>query len=358
MENARKHLKKAHTRAKKATRKRPVRVGLLILTIFLALFTINEIADRYLWRPVKDPKYGVTFVRNYSTYLGLDWQENFTALLDDMKLRNFRLVSYWTVGEPERGKFEFGDLDWQMNEVAKRGGYVSLAIGLRQPRWPECHEPGWAKPLPDDQWKQALSAYIKVVVERYKDHPALGTYQLENEAVNNWFGECKPNSRHVDRQRLKDEFAMVKELDPEHPVYMSLSDQHGLPWRQPVPDAYGFSVYRTVYNQFGPDFYVTYPTPIWYHRLRAAFIEWKHKRPIFIHELQMEPWGYKGVKDLTIAEQDHSMSVQKLRDNISFGRRIGKQNIYLWGGEWWYWRKVVLNDPTIWETVREELQKP
>ena len=140
---------------------------------------------------------------------------------------------------------------------------------------------------------------------------------------------------------------------------MSLSDQHGYPINPPKPDRYGFSVYRWVWNEKIPpvtNTYMIYPTPVWYHRLRLSVIELYSQRDIFIHELQLEPWGPIDTKDLSIAEQNKSMSSSQIRKNIMFARSIGAQDIYVWGGEWWYWR-MVHGDPSIWESVRSALSE-
>lgn len=322
-----------------------ITAGVSLLIIFL---------DTFIFLPVKDPEYGVSFSEKRSKEYGLDWQANYLALLDDLKFRNFRLMSYWDLHEPGRGQFNFTDLDWQMAEAAKRGAKVSIAIGIRQPRWPECHEPTWATELGGHTWKQALFAYMETVVKRYKDHPALASWQLENEGMNNWFGSCPA----ADRERLIEEFALVKQWDQIHPVLMSLSDQHGLPLGEPTPDVYGFSMYRLLWNnKVPPQGYITYPTPIWYHRARAALIKLIKHRDVFVHELQMEPWGPRDTKDLSIEEQDKSMSAEQIGRVLLFARKSGIKKIDVWGGEWWFWRKVH-GDPSIWERVRTELNRP
>jgi hypothetical protein len=321
--------------------------------VFAAVMLLIGFLNTFVFLPVKNPNLGVSFSRERSEEFGLDWKANFAALLDDMQLKHFRLMSYWSSHEKIRGQFDFADLDWQVSEAAKRGAKVDIVLGLRQPRWPECWEPDWAPQLSGNDWKQAMYAYIEVVVDRYKNNPAVQNWQLENEAVNNWFGTCGA----PDRERLNEEFALVKKLDPTHPIRMSLSDQHGLPLNEPVPDQYGFSVYRTVWNTFSPaHFYIVYPTPIWYHRLRAAAIDWIQHKPIFIHELQMEPWGPTDTKELTIKEQDQSMSAKQIHKSMKFARRIGASDIDMWGGEWWYWRKIHWSDPSIWNAVKQEVQ--
>lgn len=320
----------------------------------LALLTLT--ADWWnpiVFPPVDNPNYGVSFSAKRARELDLEPHKVLTALLDDMEIKNYRLMSYWDDIEASRGQFDFSELDWQIEQVGLRGGTVSLAIGLRQPRWPECHQPEWASQLTGHTWKQALYAYMEQVVKRYEDNPTVTSWQLENEGVNNWFGTCdKP-----DRERLYEEVDLVKEWS-KTPIWMSLSDQHGYPVNQPIPDKFGYSVYRWVWNdKTGPfNGYIIYPTPIWYHQLRAAIIQATTKTDIFIHELQLEPWGPIDTKYLSVEEQDKSMSPEQIGKSIKFARMIGKEDIYVWGGEWWYWRREH-GDDTIWNTVKAELAR-
>lgn len=309
------------------------------------------------WNPVvfpavKQPLIGVSFSEKRAKEMGLDWQANYLALLDDMKVRHYRLMSYWDIHEPVRGQHDFSTLDWQIAEAAKRGADVSLAIGLRQPRWPECHQPTWAASLEGGAWKQAMYSYIETVVKRYEDNPTVINWQLENEGANQWFGLCDA----PDRQRLHEEYDLVDKLS-DKPIWMSLSDQHGLPFFTPVPDKYGYSVYRTVWSEKTWPYkgYLTYPTPIWYHRGRAAIIKAYTGRDIYIHELQLEPWGPLDTLQLSKEEQDRSMSTKQIRKSLLFAREIGAKDIYTWGGEWWYWRKVH-GDPSIWNTIKHEFE--
>jgi hypothetical protein len=352
------HRQKITESSKKVLKKKGLNRWLLLAisvpTLFLLLLGISNLSD-LLWPKVKNPNYGASFSIKYAKELGNDWQANYKALLDDMGFKNLRLMSYWDESEATKGQYNFSDLDWQMDEAAKRGAKVSLGLGFRQPRWPECHQPTWAKDLGygTDEWQAALNNYITVVQNRYKNHPALGSYQLENEAKNAWFGEC-PGAASTNR--LIEEFNLAKQNDPNHPVYMSLSDQHGFPAGQPVPDKYGFSVYRIVWNDKTPiHFYLTYPTPVWYHKARATAIKIIKDRDFFVHELQVEPWGPKATKDLSLEEQNRSMSPKQINKNFTFVKKIGTEDIYTWGGEWWYWRKTQFNDPSIWDTVKKEV---
>lgn len=334
-------------------KKRWVRVVVSTVGTLILLTLTADWWNPLLFPPVANPNYGVSFSAKRARELDLEPHAVLTALLDDMGIKNYRLMSYWDESEAVRGTLDFSELDWQIQEVGKRGGTVSLAIGLRQPRWPECHQPDWAARLSGNDWKQALYAYMQLVVQRYENNPTVTSWQLENEAVNNWFGTCdKP-----DRERLNEEFALVKSWSKK-PIWMSLSDQHGFPVNQPIADKFGYSVYRWVWNDKTPPFngYMIYPTPIWYHRLRATIITGYTGKDIFIHELQLEPWGPVDTKDLSIAEQNKSMSTEQIGKSLLFARMIGKEDIYVWGGEWWYWRREH-GDDSIWNTVKAELAR-
>jgi hypothetical protein len=86
----------------------------------------------------------------------------------------------------------FAELDQQFKSAEDAGVKISLAIGLRQPRWPECHSPNWAQVdhTPQKVWYPKLKTFMKAVIERYKDKPNLDSYQLENEYFLKVFGEC------------------------------------------------------------------------------------------------------------------------------------------------------------------------
>lgn len=93
--------------------------------------------------------YGVTFSRLFAEYMGLDWKANYTALLDDLKVKRFRIPIYWTEIEKQQGKYSFEDIDWQIEQAGMRNAQVVAVLGQKQPRWPECHIPDWVDGMTD-----------------------------------------------------------------------------------------------------------------------------------------------------------------------------------------------------------------
>jgi hypothetical protein len=293
---------------------------------------------------------GVTFIPSYATYLGVDPQETFNAIVNDLGVKQFRLTSYWNEIEPTPGQYDFTTLDWEMRAAENSGATVSLAIGLRQPRWPECHAPDWVDTIaPSSQWQPALEQYMTKVIERYKDSPSLVSYQLENEFFN-VFGEC----HDFDRARLISEFDLVKKLDAKHPVIMSRSNNYaGLAVGNPRADITGLSVYRKVYSPWVRG-YFTYPFPSWYYAFLAGAQQILTGKPSVIHELQAEPWPVDGKStlDVSLAEQNKTFDAAQLEANVSFAKQSGIRQIDLWGPEYWYYRKQVLHDTSVWNTAR------
>ena len=298
-------------------------------------------------------RYGVSFSIKQCRNFGVNPQDTLGWLIGQAGFRRFRLMSYWDEIETQPGRYDFSGLDWQLEMIEERGGpsaEVTLCLGARQPRWPENHWPEWAWALPRAKRTAALCKFVEAVVRHYRDHPIIVSYQLENEALLKSFGQ----RADVDRRRLRREFRLVKRLDPSRPVVMTTSTSWGLPLRQPRPDVVGFSYYHTVYNNRRQAYTRAGHHP-WLHRWRGRFSALLG-RPAFIHELQLEPWGPQNIWDMTLAEQDKSMSHGDIGRNLARARQTGLRPIDLWGGEWWYWRLVAHRDPSIWNAVRRGLK--
>lgn len=293
------------------------------------------------------PEFGVSFSLHRCSELGVDKKKLLRAALKDLGFRRFRLMSYWNIHEQEPGNYDFTELDWQLDMIAKYKGKVTLCLGKRQPRWPECHMPDWAKKLPKDKWYEALFAYIRTVVERYKDHPALASWQLENEALLKDFGYCEDGD--YSHLRLRTEYEIAKDTDPVHPVIMTLSDSWGLPWRRPHPDRYAMSLYRITINK--KDTYVYSKRPAVFYRFRVLFIRLLKNRGCFIHELQAEPWLKTALTESSIEEQLKRMNPPMLKNIIRYAQKTGQNPIDLWGLEWWYWLKAQ-GHPQLWNFAK------
>lgn len=293
--------------------------------------------------------YGVSFSAPHAEGVGLNWQETYGALLDDLGVRRLRLAAYWSEIEPVEGQFDFADLDYQMDEAASRGALTILGIGRKLPRWPECHTPPWVREKSEVEQQAAILQMLDVVVKRYREHPALRMWQLENEPLLN-FGDCPPE----DREFLNREEELVRSLDKQHPILITDSGELNawLPAAR-FGDVLGTTMYRTVYSRrTGVQFSYDYIFPAWTYRLKARLVRVVTGKSVLISELQGEPWGMRPWTQMTTAERAQSLSVARLRNLRSFSVRTQLPEAYWWGAEYWYWELVVNDEPAFWVTAR------
>lgn len=330
-----------------------IAVVLAIILFFTGVF--YGIAEWYIHKHNSEPLVlGTSFVEDYAESFGLDPKETLEAIFKDLGIRQVRLVSYWKEIEPTPGKYDFSGLDWQFNLAKKYGARVSLAIGMRQPRWPECHEPKWITVDPNNRnaWEPQLYKYMTAVIERYKTNSALSTYELENEFFMKVFGECKD----FNRNRLIYEFNLAKKLDPNHPIIVSRSNNwYGIPVGQPTPDRFAISIYKRVWDAFITKRYFEYPLPPWFYAALAGSEELWSGKDMIIHELQSEPWApnFKTVPEISVEEQFKSLNPKRLMDRIEYAKDTGMRTIDLWGAEWWYWLKEDRGEASVWNTVKQ-----
>ncbi len=332
-------------------------LAVVMAGVILITGSMYGIAQWYIISNRNKPmNYGVTFISSYAEYFQLNPKETLKAMFDDLGVKNIRLVSYWDqIQSQNSNSYDFSDLDWQFDMAQKAGAKVTLAIGLRQPRWPECHPPDWAKAMPKNEWQPKLNNFIAEVVNRYKNNPALDSYQLENEFFLKAFGLCTD----FDRNRLVSEYNLVKDLDSKHTLIVSRSNNAiGLPVGSPRPDMFAVSVYKRVWDKTITKRYFEYPFPAWFYGFLAGAGKLLTGKDMIIHELQAEPWVPDGYELATapLAEQDKSMNAVRLRSRFEYGKATGMKTIELWGAEWWYWRKVHFNDPSLWNVAKEEIQ--
>lgn len=340
MRNIGKKRKKIEERKRKANR-------LMVLFFFFAM--LFSVAIFFIYSPRNTQvAYGVTFSKPFAEYMGLDWKETYLALLDDLQVKKLRIPAYWTEIEPAEGDYRFEDIDWQMDMAAERGAEVVLVVGQKQPRWPECHIPDWVDELSEMQREEEIRETLETVMGRYKDHPALSAWQVENEPFLP-YGECPKITKNL----LDKEISLVRALDPSRPVIITDSGELST-WYDAASraDILGTTLYRIVWNdRFG---YVHYPISSLFYRFKAAFIMYfTGVEKIIIMELQAEPWGPSLIPDMSLEEQFESMNAQQFRKNIEFVRDVEFSEAYLWGGEWWYWLKTVKGDDSLWEEARK-----
>ncbi|HVC36273.1 MAG TPA: beta-galactosidase [Candidatus Dormibacteraeota bacterium] len=329
-------------------------IGLML--VMLAIGTMYGLGEWYIQTEKHKPlELGVSFIPDYAQSLKLDPKTTMDALLN-IGVRHFRLVSYWNDIEPSPGNYDFSQLDWQFKKAEARGAKIILTVGLRQPRWPECHAPPWVNlNKAQTTWQPELLNFMKATIERYKNSPSLEAYQLENEYFLKGFGICT----NFDRQRLVDEYQLVKSLDQFHPVIIGRSNNAiGLPIGQPQPDEFSISIYKRVWDANFSHRYLEYPFPAWFYGFLAQTQMIVNHRDMLIGEMQAEAWppNLKSITQASLSEQNKSLNARRLNNRFNYAEATGMRQIYMWGAEYWYYRLVVLHDPSLWNVAQQQFQ--
>lgn len=324
---------------------------LILIILFLAIlgyFFIGKApkAEKISW--------GVAFSQKHSQKLGLNWQENYLAILDDLKVKDIRIITHWDLIEKNPDQFDFEDLDWQINQAQMREVKVLLVVGLKTGSWPECHIPNWAKELQTQDLKEKVLNLVQKIISRYKDSAVIFAWQVENEPFFP-FGECP----QIDESFVRKEINLVKSLDAlpstfveSRPIVVTDSGEGSFWFRvASLADIPGTTIYKKVWvKQF--KFYFTHSFPPVFYWRKAQIIKKLFDKEIICTELQTEPWGPELLYNLSLEEQEKTMDLNQFKKNIEFAKETGLKKFYLWGAEWWYWLKVKQGNSEIWDEAK------
>jgi len=332
------------------------KLALLILVILFLVFF-------FLASNFKQPErltYGVSFSRFHADELGLDWKETYLAILNDLRVRNFRFSAHWPFTEPEDDKYNFEELDFQIQEAAKVNASVILAIGRRLPGWPECHEPDWLKAeglklKAGDEIKkykqEKILEYIETVVNRYKNYDDIKYWQVENEPFLSFFGRSLCGE--LDEDFLQKEIELVKKLDATRSILVTDSGEFGT-WYKAYQrgDIFGTSMYLYIWWQHGVGPF-RYPITPAFFRVKHSLIKLIFgEKPVLVIELSTEPWLLQPIVNTPIETQLSRMGIDKFNEMIEFSSQTNFDTFYLWGAEWWYWMRQN-GHPEFWDRAEE-----
>lgn len=303
--------------------------------------------------PAKDSlSWGITFSPRQAEYLGFDWKTVYLDMLNDLKPQKLRLLSHWEMIELQKGEYDFTIPDEQLIEAEKRGIEVIMVLGLKQPRWPECHHPAWYNELSKTEKDQALLNYVKQSVDHFKQFQSIKVWQVENEPLFSFGHEC-PQS---DEEILTKEIEIVRKSD-DRPVLLTDSGEIGrwLPTAKFNPDIFAPTMYRVVHNP--KTGYFKYPLPPIFFRVKAGIVRTFSGVDNFIgSELQAEPWFADDFYRTPLSEQLSLMNQKIFLSNIEYAKKVGFQENYLWGVEWWYWLAKKQGDWGMWNVVKNLLK--
>ncbi len=321
----------------------------------LAIFVVFSLILFFFFGtpPKTNTRFGFTWSNPYARQLGLDPQKSFVLALDDLKPAHVRIPAYWSVIEKERGRYDWSELDAQLDATARRGVQVTLVLGSRVPRWPECWEPEWVKALRVSERYDVQMAYTKAVYARYLEHPSIVMWQVENEAFFNSYISCPGLTKNIvlDEMRLVRDSEKARPPEKRRPVITTDSGEWSL-WIGFLGkvDGIGISVYRAVLTKWVGRISHWYFTPMFYWRRAQIAAAWAG--PVFVSEFQMEPWVTQAIEDTTDEEMFRTLDLARMRNSFQYSRKLGMTSVDFWGVEWWLWMKEKRNHPEFWEEAK------
>ncbi|MBI2607498.1 MAG: beta-galactosidase [Candidatus Doudnabacteria bacterium] len=323
-------------------------VGTLVLFFLMLVFFYSQ----HVSAPQEEAEWGISFSHSHAEYLGFDWRTMYLDMLNDLKPKKLRLMTYWDALEPEKGVYDFQAVDEMLIEAEKQNIDVILVVGRKQPRWPECHNPAWFDGYSSEEQDQEQLKFVKVSVEHFKQFKAIKIWQVENEALFNFGEGCTNTPKLV----LQQEMGIVRALD-NRPIMVTDSGELGR-WvpvaKTAKPDIFGTTMYRTIYNEYTG--YLKYPLPPGFFKIKSGIL--RTLTPITDIrgvELQAEPWFKDPIEATDLETQMTLMNPKIFADNIEYAKKTGLKEHYLWGVEWWYWLAHKQGDWGMWQTAKELL---
>jgi hypothetical protein len=263
---------------------------------------------------------GISFRPRQAEAFGLDPRESLRTLLA-YPFEVVRLGAYWNRIEPEPGRFDPAELDWQLDAAERAGKQVIVCLGpVKTFGYPEYFVPDHqlAEPLPEGSLIEPathpalLSAgidFARRLVERYKDRPAVIAWQVEHEAVDPLGVE---HSWRLSAEFVAEEVSGVRATDPARPVMMNgflptSTPVRVMQWWRSRDQGDSLAVAQRLTDTVGIDFYPRHAlagnsrwslyldgsSNPWQRRRWVEVLRWATAAPgrrVMIAEGQAEPW--------------------------------------------------------------------
>ncbi|MCF7907465.1 MAG: beta-galactosidase [Candidatus Omnitrophica bacterium] len=335
--------------------KRAVKFALFIFLLIIPQKTYAE-----------EVKVGVTFSQVQCEYLDLNWRKIYkkTMALD---LDVIRLGAYWSRIEKSRDKFDFSELDWQIQQAKENNIPVLLTVGMKAPRWPEYFIPAWLMKDLSFRFGSAVSdrkiikerslLFIRRVVERYKKEAIIVAWQVENEPLN----RAGPKDWRIRNDFLQEEIDLVEKLDTrsrpivinamtylnrilrffnrliytKNPVYQIID----------IADIPAFNIYSTIgHKLIGQKIcFLTVPQKRLKYLKRFVDYAKAQDKTVWVTELQAEPWE---PGELVHIRKEAAITCRAEDFPVSFGELeyLGVDTVFFWGVEYWFYRMQYYKD--------------
>ncbi|MFM2432055.1 MAG: hypothetical protein RLZZ511_3268 [Cyanobacteriota bacterium] len=312
---------------------------------------------------------GTTFSPLQCYYMGLDFRRAFAAIAG-LGLDRIRLGAYWNVIEPQRGQYDFSELDWLLDVCAAQGIEVAIAVGMKVPRWPEFHFPEWVSAVGDtgagamalDQRSPKVAelalGFVDRVVAHCKNAPAVKYWQIENEP----FTRLEiAGGRFLSPGFVGREIELVRSrMLPGQKILLTNAihlpspklseDQPAFEDSLRLADAVGINVYTKV--PYGVPGQYLEPTMAFWQTLQ----DWQGamagaNREAWVAEAQAEPWENGAL--VAVQRRNYpSATPIRMRNLVRQLKAIQYGTILLWGSEYWYWQRQQRNNEWWYEAKK------
>jgi hypothetical protein len=326
--------------------KKITKTNFIVFLVALAVFATLIIISSWNFGDDKEIIWGVNFSKKQADNLGLNWKFVYWKMLDEYKfIKIIRMPIYWDEVEQSSGKYVFDDYIWMIKEAQKKDIKIIPVLGRRVPRWPECHEPWFYGLKTESEKEQIILNFVKAEVEALKKYPNIIRWQVDNEPFLNIFGECpKRKDEFVEK-----EIELVRSLDNRQIVITESGELSSWLRGAKIADILGVSLYRKTWNSNWGWFQYPLPPAFYYFKSQAIkFFTGVEK--IINTELQVEPWAQSGdLTKMSLFDQKYAMDLDGVKNSISFAKKSGFDEIYLWGVEWWWWMGQKNGDWSYWE---------
>lgn len=278
-------------------------------------------------------RFGTTFSHQQALNLKQDPQQSFLRILA-LPLQRIRLCAYWSELQPTPNQWHIDVLRWYVQKAENAGKQVVLACGQKAPRWPEFYLPNWVT-TPLKKQPEPVLSYLKKLVNSLKNFSCITAWQVENEP----FDQSGPTHQVIDTSLFQLEIELIRSLD-QRPIVSTV-------WGNTLLTRNSFMRVTSLVDAIGLDFYpitaTNLPRPLpshYYHWLPIPIL--RHiiahaKKPVYIAELQAEPWEID--QKTYLSRTQRSMSQLLLNKNIAFAQSLGLTTIDFWGSEYWLYAK-------------------
>lgn len=280
------------------------------------------------------PTYGISFSPNQARWLELDPLGSFETCLN-WPVSFIRLGAHWDQLETQPGKFEFSSLEPYLQAAEQSDKKIVLTVGVKAPRWPEFYWPKQVVPEPTNPiTQQAILSMVADVVRYAADYTCISHWQVENEPLD----PSGPQNQVIPLELLQQEINLVRQLDPR-PIVLTawgndLTSRGHLPTLAVDGDVVGIDLYyrQHLARVLGKDIYRGPADSD--QRLTEALS--KLSKPVWITELQAEPWEHDGQQYL--AADPSSFNLERLQQNLTRAQQLKPEAIFFWGAEYWLWQ--------------------